>query len=86
MKQSGHLNPSKETGTGYPVTSKYRTPPNKHGGVVRQQQYNNIIKALYIMYSVRLLFYNALIMSMVSSFNNILCSGNCELSSTIYIH
>ena len=29
MKQSGHLNPSEETGTGCPVTSKYgRTPPN----------------------------------------------------------
>ena len=34
MKQSGHLNPSEETGTGFPVTSKYgRTPPNKHGGM-----------------------------------------------------
>ena len=32
MKQSGHLNPSEETGTGCPVTSKYgRTPSNKHG-------------------------------------------------------
>ena len=30
---------SEETGTGYPVTSKYgRTPPNKHGGVGSQQQ------------------------------------------------
>ena len=39
MKQSGHLNPSEETGTGCPVSSKYgRTPPNKHGGVGRQQQ------------------------------------------------
>ena len=39
MKQSGHLNPSEETGTGYPVTSEYgRTPPSKHGGVGRQQQ------------------------------------------------
>ena len=39
MKQSGHLNPSEETGTGCPVTSKYgRTPPNKHGGVDRRQQ------------------------------------------------
>ena len=39
MKQSGHLNPSEEIGTGCPVTSKYgRTPPNKHGGVGRQQQ------------------------------------------------
>ena len=38
MKQSGHLNASEETGTGCPVTSKYgRTPPNKHGGVYRQQ-------------------------------------------------
>ena len=38
MIQSGHLNPSEETGTGWPVTSKYgRTPPNKHGGVGRQQ-------------------------------------------------
>ena len=28
MKQPGHLNPSEETGTGCPVTSKYgRTPP-----------------------------------------------------------
>ena len=34
MKQSGHLNPSEETETGCPVTSKYgRTPPNKHGGM-----------------------------------------------------
>ena len=32
MKQSGHLNPSEETGTGCPVTSKYgRTPLNMHG-------------------------------------------------------
>ena len=39
MKQSGHLNPCEETGTGCPVTSKYgRKPPNKHGGVDRQQQ------------------------------------------------
>ena len=39
MKQSGHLNPSEETGTGCPVITKYgRTPPNKHGGVGRQQQ------------------------------------------------
>ena len=39
MKQSGHSNPSEETGTGCPVTSKYgRTPPNKHGGVGRQNQ------------------------------------------------
>ena len=39
MKQSGHLNPSEETGTGCPVTSKYgRTPPNKHGGVGRQHR------------------------------------------------
>ena len=38
MNHSEHLNPSEETGTGCPVTSKYgRTPPNKHGGVVRQQ-------------------------------------------------
>ena len=38
MKQSGHLNPSEETGTGCPATSKYgNTPPNKHGGVDRQQ-------------------------------------------------
>ena len=36
MKQSGHLNPSEETGTGCPVTSKYgRTPPSKQG---RHQQ------------------------------------------------
>ena len=39
MKQSGHLNPSEETGTGYLVSSKYgRTHLNKHGGVARQQQ------------------------------------------------
>ena len=39
MKQSGHLNPSEETGTGCHVTSKYgRTPPNKHGCVGRQQE------------------------------------------------
>ena len=39
MKQFGHLNPSEETETGCPVTSKYgRTPPNKHGGVDRQHQ------------------------------------------------
>ena len=38
MKQSGPLNPSEETGTGCPVTSKYgRTPPHKHGSVGRQQ-------------------------------------------------
>ena len=41
MKQSGHLNPSEETGTGFPITSKCgRTPPNKHGGVGRQQHNN----------------------------------------------
>ena len=39
MKQSRHLNPSEETGTRCPVISKYgSTPPNKHGGVGRQQQ------------------------------------------------
>ena len=39
MKQSGHLNPSEETRTGCIVTSKYGgRPPNKHGGVGRQQQ------------------------------------------------
>ena len=39
MIQYGHLNPSKETGTGCPIISKYgRTPENKHGGVGRQQQ------------------------------------------------
>ena len=44
MKQSGHLNPSEETGTRCPVTSKYgRTPPNKHGGVGRQQQVVQLI-------------------------------------------
>ena len=38
MKQFGHLNPSEEIGTGCLVTSKYEnTPPNKHGGVGRQQ-------------------------------------------------
>ena len=37
MKQSGHLNPREETGTGCPVTSKYgRTTPSKHGSVGRQ--------------------------------------------------
>ena len=41
MKQSGHVNTSEETGTGWVVTSKYvRTPPNKHGGVGRQQQHH----------------------------------------------
>ena len=39
MKPSGHLNPSEETGTGCPVTSKYeRTPLNKHGGVGQQHR------------------------------------------------
>ena len=39
MKHTEHLNPSEETGTGCPVTTKYgRTPPNKHGDVGRQQQ------------------------------------------------
>ena len=42
MKQSRHLNPNEETVTGCPITSKYgRTPPNKHGGVARQQQQHN---------------------------------------------
>ena len=42
-QQSGHLNPSEETGTGFPVTSKYgRTPPSRHRGVGRQQQYSNL--------------------------------------------
>ena len=41
MKQSWHLNPSEETGTGCPVTSKYGwTPPNKHGGMGREQHPN----------------------------------------------
>ena len=36
MKQSGHLNPREETGTGCPVTSKdRRTPTSKHGVVGR---------------------------------------------------
>ena len=40
MKQSGHLNASEHTGTGFPVTLTYgRTPPNKHGGMDRQQQH-----------------------------------------------
>ena len=40
MKQSGHLNPSEETGTGCHIISNYgRTPPNKHGGVDQQQQH-----------------------------------------------
>ena len=39
MKQSGHLYPSEESGTGCHVTSKYgKTPPNKHGCAGRQQQ------------------------------------------------
>ena len=43
MKQSGHLNPSEETGTGCPVTSKCgMAPPNRHGGVSRQQQHSNL--------------------------------------------
>ena len=38
MKQSGHLNPSEQTGTGCPVTSKYgSTSLNKHVCVGRQQ-------------------------------------------------
>ena len=40
MKQSGHLNPSEETGTRFPVTSKYgKTPPNtnNHRFMGRQQ-------------------------------------------------
>ena len=47
MKQTRHLSPSEETGTGCPVTSKYgMTPPNKHGGVGRQQQQHagNLVK------------------------------------------
>ena len=43
MKQSGHINPIEETGTGCPVTSKYgRTPPNKHGCLGRQQQQEEV--------------------------------------------
>ena len=42
MKQSGDLNPSEETGTECPINSKNgKTPVNKHGGVVRQQQHYN---------------------------------------------
>ena len=50
MKQSGHLNPSEETGTGFPVTSKYgRTPLNKHGGIGRQQQQvKSVVKYLVL--------------------------------------
>ena len=48
MKQSGHLNPSEETGTGSPVTSKYgRTPPTKHGGVGQQQQQHDLVFFLF---------------------------------------
>ena len=43
MKHSGHFNPSEETGTGCPVTSKYgKTPPNKHGNLGRQQQQQHL--------------------------------------------
>ena len=46
MKQSEHLNPSEETRTGCPVTSKYgKIPPNKHGGVGRQQQLDYLREA-----------------------------------------
>ena len=39
MKHSGHLKPSEETGSGCPVSSKFRrTPPKRPGGVGRQQQ------------------------------------------------
>ena len=39
MKQSRHLNPSEETGSGCHVTSNYgRIPLNKHGSVGRRQQ------------------------------------------------
>ena len=49
MKQSGHLNPSEETVNGCPVTSKYgRTPPSKHGGVVRQQHELNNFRSIAI--------------------------------------
>ena len=38
MKQSGDINHCEETGTEFPVTSKYgKTPPNKHGCLGRQQ-------------------------------------------------
>ena len=48
MKQSGHLNPSEQTGTECPVTSKYgRTPPNKHGGVGRQQHVSLFCKGQF---------------------------------------
>ena len=47
MKQSRYLNPSEETGTGCPATSKYgRTPPKKHGGVGRQQQQQQFVTKL----------------------------------------
>ena len=49
MKQSGHLNSSEETGTGYRVTSKYgMAPPNKHGGVGRQQQHVLLLTSVII--------------------------------------
>ena len=42
MKQSGHLNPSEETGTGCSVSLKYgRTPTSKHEGVGREQQHKS---------------------------------------------
>ena len=46
MKQSRHINPSEETGTGCAVTSKYgRTPPNKHThGVVGRQQHEEEVQ------------------------------------------
>ena len=53
MKQSGHLNPSEETGTECPVTSKYgRTPPNQHGSVGRQQQHVYIKCNVYCRYII----------------------------------
>ena len=59
MKQCGHLNPSEETGTGCHVTSKYgRTPPNKHGGVGRQEQQHWYI----YMYLVFILYVNKFVL------------------------
>ena len=74
MKHSGHLNPSEETGTGCPVTSKYgMAPPNKHGGVGRQQQHCGVVNRTDICYSfyVRIYFQSTLFIVFIY-FNSII--------------
>ena len=78
MKQSGHLNPSEETGTGCPVTSKYgRTLPNKHGGMGGQQQAPSCLCSMYVRIGVQ--------SSIFGDFDLCLSFGSCIVMMSCYV-